>query len=163
MRSVRLLMIVVGLGLVAVSACGQGTPSTSAAQRPVYDAALAQRLGADEHGMRKYVFVMLKRGKIIITDPKEKQDLLAGHMKNIGRLAEAGKLVLAGPFFGDQDLRGLFIFNVTTVEEAQQLVQTDPSIKAGMFEVEMYPWYGSAALMDLNRIHESITKESVTK
>lgn len=163
MKLVRLLVIVVGLGLIAVSANGQGTTNTPAPQQPVYDAALAQRLGADEHGMHKYVFVMLKRGKVKITDPKEKQDLLEGHWKNISRLAEAGKLVVAGPFFGDQDLRGIFIFNVATVEEAQQLVQTDPSIKAGMFEVEMYPWYSSAALIDVNQIHKRITKESATK
>ncbi len=156
-RTTFFLACAIILGALTVSVRGQETSKPAA--KPAYDAALAQRLGADEHGMHKYVFVMLKRGKVKFTDPKEKQTLLDGHMGNIKRLANEGKLVLAGPFFGDQDLRGIYVFNVTTVEEAQVLVQTDPAIKAGMFEVEMYPWYGSAALMDVNQIHQKISKQ----
>lgn len=156
-RTTLILTGAIFLGALTVKAQGQETPKP--APKPAYDAALAQRLGADERGMRKYVFVILKRGKNKIADPKERQALLDGHMANIGRLADQGKLVLAGPFFGTQDMRGIFIFNVTTVEEAQKLVETDPSIKAGMFEAEMTPWYGSAALMQINEIHKQISKE----
>ena len=35
-----------------------------------------------------------------------------------------------------------------TVEEAKLLLQTDPAIKAKIFDVEMIPWYGSAALAE---------------
>lgn len=155
-RTTFVLACALFLGALTVKAQGQETPKP--APKPTYDAALAQKLGADERGMRKFVFVILKRGKIKFTDPKEKTALLDGHMKNMGRLADEGKLVLAGPFFGDQDMRGIFVFNVTTIEEAQRLVETDPSIKAGMFEVEMTPWYGSAALMQINEIHQRIQK-----
>jgi uncharacterized protein YciI len=162
MKALRFVIIGIGLGLMSLAVHGQGTTAAQAEPKPAYDAALAQRLGADQYGMRKYVFVILKRGKVKIADAKERENLLAGHLKNIGRLANEGKLVLAGPFLSDQDIRGIFIFNVTTVEEAQKLVETDPSIKAGMFDVEMYPWYGSAALMDVNQTHQRIQKQSVT-
>jgi len=37
------------------------------------------------------------------------------HLENIGRMAEAGRLVLAGPFFGDGDLKAIYIFNLQTI------------------------------------------------
>ena len=124
-----------------------------------YDAKLAKRLGADDLGMRSYVFVMLKNGKTKLDDARRKE-LIDGHMKNIGRLAEAGKLVLAGPFMDDKDWRGIYIFDVRTVEEAEKLVLTDPAIKEGVFEVELHPWYGSATLKEVPKMHSKIQKKT---
>lgn len=123
-----------------------------------YDAKLAKRLGADEMGMKSYVFVMLKSGKTKFEDARRKE-LIDGHMKNIGRLAEAGKLVLAGPFMDDKDWRGIYIFDVRTVEEAEKLVLTDPAIKEGVFEVELHPWYGSATLKEVAKMNSKIQKK----
>lgn len=125
-----------------------------------YDAKLAKKLGADNYGMKNYVFAMLKRGKIQF-DADKRKDLIAGHMKTIGQLAEAGKLVLAGPFMDDKDWRGIYIFDVKTIEEAQKLVESDPSIKEGLFEVELHPWYGSASLLEVMKIHKKIQKEAI--
>ena len=127
---------------------------------PNYDAALAQKLGADEHGMKNYVFCLLKTGP---NDSKfkckERDDLFAGHFANIQRLADAGKLALAGPFGkNDKEYRGLFIFNVETIEDAKKLVETDPTVKAGVLIPEMTPWYGSASLMATPEIHKKIQK-----
>jgi uncharacterized protein YciI len=124
-----------------------------------YDAKLAKRLGADEMGMKSYVFVMLKSGKTKLDDARRKE-LIDGHMKNIGRLAEAGKLVLAGPFMDDKDWRGIYIFDVRTLEEAEKLVLTDPAIKEGVFEVELHPWYGSATLKEVAKMHSKIQKKT---
>jgi uncharacterized protein YciI len=68
-------------------------------------------------------------------------------MDNIGRLVDEGKLVVAGPL-GKNDLtyRGIFILNVKTVEEATELLQSDPAVKDGLLAAELLPWYGSAAL-----------------
>ena len=114
---------------------------------PNYDAELAKKLGADEYGMKNYVLVILKTGENKTTDKKELNKLFRGHMENIQRLVKEGKLIVAGPF-GENNLtwRGLFIFDVKTVEEARELVQTDPAIKAKLFDVDLVPWYGSAAL-----------------
>ena len=114
---------------------------------PNYDAELAKKLGADEYGMKNYVLVILKTGENKTTDKEELNRLFRGHMENIQRLVKEGKLIVAGPF-GENNLtwRGLFIFDVKTVEEARELVQTDPAIKAKLFDVDLVPWYGSAAL-----------------
>ncbi len=59
-----------------------------------------------------------------------------------------------------ESYRGLFIFNVATVEEARKLVETDPAVKAGVFIAELTPWYGSAALMATPEIHKKISQKN---
>jgi uncharacterized protein YciI len=123
---------------------------------------LAKKLGADDYGMKKYVMAFLKRGSVKITDSTERAQLQQAHLKNIGRLAAEGKLIVAGPFLDNQPIRGIYIFNVTTVEEARQLTETDPAIKAGTLEMELHPWYGSAALIESLRIHYTLEKKNIT-
>lgn len=122
-----------------------------------YDAPLAQRLGADERGMRPYVLVILKTGPATNLSDEERTRLFNGHMANINRLAEEGLLVVAGPLGpNERQYRGIFIFAVSRVEEAVALVATDPAVEAGVFAYEAYPWYGSAALMELPAIHKRL-------
>ncbi|MFN2413393.1 MAG: YciI family protein [Pyrinomonadaceae bacterium] len=128
--------------------------------KPVYDSVLAAKLGADERGMKMYVLCILKTGpKDADFKGKERQDKFAGHFANINRLAEEGKLAVAGPFGkNDKTYRGLYIFNVSTVEEAEKLVFLDPAVKAGIFVPELTLWYGSAALMATNDVHKKLEK-----
>lgn len=124
-----------------------------------YDEKLAKELGADEYGMKNYVFCILKTGSNTTATSEEKKKYFEGHMANINRLAEEGKLVVAGPFMkNDKNYRGIFIFNCKTVEEAQKLVETDPAVQAKIFEVELTPWYSSAALMQVNKNHDKLAK-----
>jgi len=116
-------------------------------ENPVYDKNLADSLGADEYGMRSYVFVILKTGPTVIDDDEKVADLLKGHLNNINRLVDEGKLVVAGPLGTNEKLyRGLFILNVKDLKEAGELLETDPAIKEKLFETELYDWYGPAAL-----------------
>lgn len=131
--------------------------------KPIYDAALAKKLGADEYGMRKYVMAFLKAGPNRLTDSAARMQLQMAHLKNIGRLAAEGKLVVAGPFMDDQEIRGIFIFNCETVEEARKLTETDPAIKAGSLTMELHPWYGSAALMEVVAIHRTIQEKNIAQ
>ena len=124
------------------------------------DSALARELGADEYGMKKYVMAFLKKGPNRDRSPEEAAKLQKAHLDNIGRLAKEGKLTLAGPFLDDDDIRGIYIFNVTSIEEAKTLTETDPAIHAGSLVMELRPWYGSAGLMKVNEIHGKLpTKE----
>jgi len=127
------------------------------AQSP-YDAALAAKLKADDEGMRTYVMAFLKAGPNRERPSDEAQKLQAAHRANIRRLAAEGKLVLAGPFADNGELRGIYIFDVATVAEAEALTRTDPAILAGQLVMELHPWYGSAALMMVNEVHSKIQK-----
>lgn len=137
-------------------------PAAAAAPPPTgYDAALAQRLGADERGMRKYVLAFLKAGPKRDQPPEEAQQIMKGHLANIGRLAKAGKLVLAGPFMDDGTVRGIYVFAVESIDEAAALTATDPAIQAGRLEMELHPWYGSAALVELDAIHRRVSRQAL--
>jgi len=132
-----------------------------AQNKPIYDSILAKKLGADDYGMKKYVFCILKTGPSNITDKAKKDSLFAGHMKNINRMAEEGMLAIAGPFMkNDRNYRGIYIFNVATIEEAEKLTLTDPAIKAGIFVVELTEWYGSASLLETAELHKKLQKKS---
>ncbi|MBO9584068.1 MAG: hypothetical protein J7574_07905 [Flavobacterium sp.] len=124
-----------------------------------YDEALAKSLHADEYGMKKYVFCLLKSGSNTTVSKEESKKLFEGHMANIGKLAKEGKLVVAGPFMkNDRNYRGIFIFNVETIEEAKTLIATDPAIKANLLEAELTPWYCTAALQEIPKMHDKIAK-----
>lgn len=147
--------------LLCLSAAGEPvTQATepSASQKPVYDRALAQRLGADQRGMRAYVLVILKSGPKHMPQGAARDTMFARHFANIGRLAAAGKLVLAGPF-GDNPAgwRGLFLLAVNDVDAARRLTATDPVIAQGEMIAEYHRWYGSAAAMMLPEIHARLT------
>lgn len=126
-----------------------------------YDKELAESLGADEYGMKQYVLAILKTGPAKIEDKKVTDSLFRGHMDNINRLVKEKKLIVAGPL-GKNELtyRGIFIFDVKTVEEAKALVGTDPTVIAGVFAVEYLPWYGSAALPVYLETSEKISAKS---
>lgn len=114
---------------------------------PQYDSLLATQLGADERGMKTYVLVILKTGPADIQDKELRDSLFAGHFSNMDRLAAEKKLVIAGPFAtNERQYRGLFLFDVRTPEEANELVKGDPTVTSGIFEIELYQFYGSAAL-----------------
>ena len=124
-----------------------------------YDPALAKMLGADDYGMKTYVLVILKTGTYEEKDPVRRDSLFRGHMDNISRLAEMGKLVVAGPLGeNDASYRGIFILDVSSLGEARELLITDPTIEAKIFETELFPWYGSAALPEYLKVHARIEK-----
>ncbi|MFM9905328.1 MAG: YciI family protein [Pyrinomonadaceae bacterium] len=127
---------------------------------PKYDAKLSKKLGADERGMKMYVLCILKTGpKDAEIKGKERDDIFAGHFANIGRLADEGKLAVAGPFEkNDKAYRGLYIFNVATIAEAEKLVQLDPAVKAGVFVPDLTLWYASAAMMTIPETHKKLEK-----
>lgn len=126
----------------------------------VYDPAMAKALGADEIGMKKYVMAFLKSGTVKIADSTERAILQKAHLQNIQRMADEGKLIIAGPFLDNQEIRGIYIFSVETIEEAKALTETDPAIKAGTLVMELHPWYGSAALSETMKIHKKIQKKN---
>jgi len=129
---------------------------------PGYDSLLAKKLGADDYGMKVYILVILKTGSNEINDEVLLDSLFAGHFANMNRMAGEGKLVVAGPLGENDELyRGIFILNVTTFEEANKLLQTDPAIKSKLFDTNLYEWYGSAALSEYLKIHDKIEKYKI--
>ena len=61
-------------------------------------------------------------------------------MANMIRLAEMKKLVVAGPFGDNGQLRGIFVFKVASIDEARALSETDPAVQAGRLAIDIHPW-----------------------
>ena len=68
------------------------------------------------------------------------EELQKAHIANIVRLADLKKLVVAGPFGDNGQLRGIFVFKVASLEEARALTETDPAVKAGRLAIDLHPW-----------------------
>ncbi|MEP3653882.1 MAG: YciI family protein [Litorimonas sp.] len=158
------VLLLAGLGL---SGCSQNSaqtePDSPVVSSTAFNAELAAELGADDYGMRSYVMVVLKTGPkdAEITDADERTEIFKGHFSNMKTLAEAKKLVLSGPFTEGEGKRGLYIFNVATIPEAEELVQSDPAVAAGIFVPEFTKYYGSAALMQIQDVHQTIQKTKI--
>ena len=135
--------------LIAVLAPGlcSGLVGCSGSGGPAYDAT--------------YVFVNLRSGPHSGEGTKEERDaIFRGHMSNMRRLADEGKLLVAGPYDApdDKTLRGLFLFDVASLDEARELVKTDPGVKAGEFRPELRPLSASSVLRKTGEYEKELLK-----
>ncbi len=147
-------LLIIFLLAFALAAKAQNT-------NPKFKQALADSMGADEYGMKMYTLVILKTGSNTTADKAVLDSVFRGHMTNMGRLTTMGKLIVAGPLGkNDKTYRGIFILNTKTPEETMSLLETDPAIKAKVLDVEIYPWYGSAALPLYLKHHDEVQKKS---
>lgn len=132
----------------------------SLTSNPNYDKTLADKLGGDDYGMKSYFLVILKTGTNTTTDKELISNSFRGHMDNINRLAEEGKLIVAGPLGkNENNYRGIFILNnLKSIEEAKELLQTDLAIKNDLLDYEIFTWYGSAALPEYLPFSDKVWK-----
>jgi uncharacterized protein YciI len=168
MKRISILMGRSFMLLIILSACEEKNSNlnnksddVSSGNTLSYDSAKAAEYGADAYGMKKYVMAFLRKGPNRNLDSTEAANLQMAHLENIGKMAEAGKLVLAGPFFGDGDIREIYIFNVESLAEAEELTNSDPAIQAGSLVMDLKEWYGSAGLVAVNEIHKTLAKEGI--
>jgi len=98
--------------------------------------------------MDHYVMVFLYRAPNRPNIPEaESNKIQEGHMGNIQHMAKIGKLLLAGPFEDNGDLRGLFLFKPgVSIDEVKKLVDADPAVKAGRLRYEIHPWFAAKGI-----------------
>ena len=101
----------------------------------------------------------LKTGTNTTTDKEFTSECFKSHMANINKLVKEKKLIVAGPMFkNDDNIRGIFILDVKTFEEANLLLENDKAIKEKILKAELYNWYGSAALSEYLESSDKIWK-----
>jgi uncharacterized protein YciI len=97
--------------------------------------------------MRRYVIGFLYRAP---NPPPigeaEADEIQRQHLAYMSALYKRGILILAGPFLDRTDLRGICLYSVETVEEAQALGEQDPAVRAGRLRFEYHPWYGAKGI-----------------
>jgi uncharacterized protein YciI len=100
-----------------------------------------------KYEMDNYVVGFLRKGpKWSAEDTAERARIQEGHMAHIRSMGETGKLVVAGPFSDEGDLRGMFIFGVSSVEEARKMAEGDPAVQSGRLVLELHPWFAGKGL-----------------
>lgn len=136
------------------------TEKDSTVLNPNYDNALAEKLGGDDYGMKSYFWVILKTGTNTTTDKELIGQSFRGHLNNINRLVDEGKLIVAGPLGkNENNYRGIFILdNIASIDEAKILLQSDPAIRTGLLDYDIFTWYGSAALPEYLPVSDKIWK-----
>jgi uncharacterized protein YciI len=97
-----------------------------------------------EYEMTTYYVAFLYKGPAWSPEETpERAKIQEGHMANIQKMAATGKLLVAGPFTDDGDLRGLFVFGTSSLEEAKAMAEQDPAVKAGRLRFEWHPWFAA--------------------
>jgi uncharacterized protein len=97
---------------------------------------------AEPSQMGTVYLVLLKKGPAwTATETAETRAIQEGHMANIRALWAAKKLIVAGPLGDNGETRGVFVFQVGTLEEATSLTRSDPAVKAGRLVAEIHPWW----------------------
>lgn len=102
--------------------------------------AQAQSSGNKEDNLKPYYLVLLKKGPHRDQDSTTAARIQREHLENINRMAQSGKLNIAGPFLDDGELRGVFVFDSNSEEEVRRLVEADPAVKSGRLTYEIHPW-----------------------
>ena len=140
MRLVRIAFLIALLVMAGAQAGAspEPTPAPSAAPGKPSDS------GPGGYEMTTYYVGFLYRGpKWTPEQTPETRKLQEAHMANILKMGAEGKLVIAGPFTDNGELRGLYVFRVASAEEAKTLVESDPAVQAGRLRFELHPWYAA--------------------
>ena len=97
---------------------------------------------AEKSQMGTVYLVLLKKGPAwTATETTETRAIQDAHMANIRAMWAAKQLIVAGPLGDNGDTRGVFVFQVGTLEEATALAGSDPAVKAGRLVAEIHPWW----------------------
>ena len=102
--------------------------ATTTAEKPKYE-------------MKKYWLTFLYRGNNRNQDSATAANIQAAHMRNIERLANEGKIIMAGPIAANQDLRGIFIIDAPDSATAASYIKSDTAVISGRLRFEVLPWW----------------------
>ena len=131
---IRFVCCLVLLGMAAELRAAEPTPVASA----------SPHASGPPMEFDSFFLVLLVRPPNAPEMPKAELDKLQeGHMANMRRLADEGKLFKAGPTedFSGRNVRGIFILKADSLDQAKEWVATDPSVKAGRLAPEFMKWF----------------------
>ena len=87
-----------------------------------------------------YVIGIVKRGDNWEQDSIRAFELQEKHLAFLAELQKNNQLVASGPLTSSPDARGLYIFSVNTIKEAELLVSKDEAISVGWIKMEFHKW-----------------------
>jgi uncharacterized protein YciI len=109
-------------------------------------AVTAQQQQEPQHKLVQFQMALLQRGPKPVPAGWESSPLRKEHIAYVQSLLASGKVIIAGPIKDDPQLAGVLIFNTKSAEEARNLVNGDPVVKAGHFTPELHPWWSEEVM-----------------
>jgi uncharacterized protein len=100
---------------------------------------------ANSMNMAIYYVYLLKKGPTWTPEETpEINKLQEAHMANFRRLNDIGKLAVNGPLLDSLmeggEIRGIGVLKADSLNEARELVSTDPMVIANRLIFEIHPW-----------------------
>jgi uncharacterized protein YciI len=97
---------------------------------------------AEPSHMTTVYLVLLRKGPAWTPEvTPTTQAIQEAHMANIRAMWRDHKLIVAGPVEDEADLRGIFVFQAKSLDEAKAWAASDPAVKAGRLVPVVYPWW----------------------
>jgi hypothetical protein len=88
-----------------------------------------------------YQIVLLIRGDSPPElDEASSDELQLQHLGYFSKMRQSGFMIVAGPIVGDSHVAGMSIYSAGSVEEARELAEDDPAVRAGRYRIEVMPW-----------------------
>jgi uncharacterized protein YciI len=92
--------------------------------------------------MTNYQFVLLVRGPSSRPmGEREIQSHQEAHLAYLKQMLDDDRAVVAGPVDGGEELRGIVVLDVGTVERARAIMADDPWVRAGRLKAEVHSWW----------------------
>jgi uncharacterized protein len=129
---------------VLLFACGQDKTHEPREEQKADTTAAApdttKKKGIHEYEMKTFYMVFLNKGAKRDQDSATAAKLQEEHLAHLTKMANEGKLLIAGPFLDEGNTRGICIYDAASLEEAKGYAEADPAVKAGRLSVEVRPW-----------------------
>lgn len=97
--------------------------------------------GDTTYVMKQYIFCLYLAGPDRSQSEEETNRIQEAHLKHTNAMVEENGLQVAGPFGDDGEKRGILVFDLPTVEDAERAMSEDPAVKAGRLVFECHPWW----------------------
>ncbi|MFX0086383.1 MAG: YciI family protein [Candidatus Hodarchaeota archaeon] len=90
--------------------------------------------------MSPYFFVITTpyRKDFITNSDERENEIMNDHFQYLQSLLNMNQLVLAGPTLQEDDPFGVYIFNAENEKTARNLIENDPSVKAGIQDITTF-------------------------
>ena len=89
---------------------------------------------------KTYIAAIVKRGENWKVDSLVAMELQEKHLGFLRILKQQNKLIASGPLTTSSEARGLYIFNVKTIEAAETLAMQDEAVQSGWLAMDFHVW-----------------------
>lgn len=115
---------------------------TALAQAPA-DETFEYSTGDTVYTMKKYVFCLYLNGNNRDQQKDEVAAIQRKHLAHLSSLQATHGLMISGPLDGEGEKRGILIFDLKDIRDAESAMASDPAVVAGRLTYECHYWWAA--------------------